>query len=76
MDTELKNILEDIRPDVDFENEKNLIDGHVLESFDVLTIVAEIEDIFDVKIRPRDIVPQNFNSLEAIAALIRQLSGN
>lgn len=73
MDTELREILEDIRPDVDFDNEKKLIEEHVLESFDVLTIVAEIEDAFDIKIRPRDIVPENFNSIEAMAALITKL---
>ena len=74
MSTEVREILEDIRPDVDFETEKNLIDGHILESFDVLTLVSELEDAFDIKIRPRDIIPENFNSLEAICGLIEKLS--
>lgn len=74
MRDELKEILEDVRPDIDFETESMLIDNHVLESFDVLTIVAEIEDAFDIKIRPRDIVSENFNSLDAMEALIKTLA--
>ena len=74
MRDELKEILEDVRPDIDFETESMLIDNNVLESFDVLTIVAEIEDAFDIKIRPRDIVSENFNSLDAMEALIKTLA--
>ncbi len=72
MEDKLREILEEIRPDVDFTAEKELITGHVLESFDILTIGAELEDEFDIRIRPGDYVPENFNSLEAMTALIRK----
>ena len=58
-------ILEEIRPDVDFENETSLVDGNVLESFDIVSLVSELSDEFDITIRPKDLVPENFNSVDA-----------
>ena len=66
-------ILEDIRPDVDYENETSLVDGNVLESFDIVSLVSELSDEFDITIRPKDLVPENFNSADAMAALVERL---
>lgn len=66
-------ILADIRPDVDFETEKQLITDGILESFDIVTLVGELEDEFDIKIRPRDLVPENFNSVEQMQEMISRL---
>lgn len=66
-------ILEELRPDVDFENEKNLIDDKILESFDIVSIVSEFTDEFDITIRPKDLVPENFNSVDAMEKLIKNL---
>ena len=66
-------ILKGIRPDVDFVNEKKLIDGKVLDSFDIISIVSEINDAFDVSINVNDLLPENFNSVDAILALIKKL---
>ena len=57
----LMDILTDLRPDVDFENETNLISGGILESFDIVSLVSELTDEFDITIRPKDLVPENFN---------------
>ena len=57
---ELIQLLKEIRPDVDFENNTALIDQGVLDSLDIMEIVAEITDRFDVSISPADIVPANF----------------
>lgn len=73
MYAKVKEILEEIRPDIDFDKEKALIDDHVLESFDLLAVVAEFEDVFDIKIRPKDFISSNFNSIEAITALLEKL---
>ncbi len=70
---ELLEILKSIRPDVDFENETELIDEGILDSFDVVSIISEIDDKFDVQIRINELDPENFNSAEAIWNLIQHL---
>ena len=65
-------ILEDVCPDVDFQNETALIDDGLIESLDIVAIVTGIMDEFDVEINVDDLLPENFNSLDAIMALIEQ----
>ena len=69
----LLEILKGIRPDVDFENETELIDDGILDSFDVVSIISEIDDAFGVQIRINELEPENFNSAEAIWTLIQKL---
>lgn len=70
---ELMEILEDLRPDVDFENEKNLVSDGILDSFDIISLVSTLNDEFDITIRPANLVPDNFNSAEAMLKLIESL---
>lgn len=70
---QLMEILEGLRPDIDFANEKSLVTDRLLESFDIINLVSEIDDEFDVKIKPADLVPENFDSVEAMWALIQRL---
>lgn len=67
------SILKDIRPDIDFENENKLVDGGFLDSFDIVSIISELNDTFDISIRVNDLTPANFNSLESIAGLVERL---
>ncbi len=69
----IMEILKGIRPDVDFANEKNLIDDGVLDSFDIISIVSEFSDAFDVEINVEDLEPENFNTVEAMWELITRL---
>lgn len=69
----LLEILSELRPDVDFENETALITDGVLDSFDIVALVAELNDAFDIEIKPNNLVPENFNSVNAMMALIEQL---
>ena len=69
----LLELLQGIRPDVDFENETELIDDGILDSFDVVSIISEIDDVFGVQIRINELEPENFNSAEAIWTLIQKL---
>ena len=69
----LLEILKGIRPDADFENETELIDDGILDSFDVVSIISEIDDAFGVQIRINELDPENFNSAEAIWSLIQKL---
>jgi acyl carrier protein len=70
---ELMEILEDTRPELDFENETALIDDQLLDSFDIISIVSEINDTFDISINVNDLLPEKFNSVDAILALIKKL---
>ncbi len=66
-------ILNSIRSDVDYENENALIDDGILDSFDVVSVVGELCDAFDITITAEDIEPENFNSVAAIVALVERL---
>ncbi len=70
---ELLKILSELRPDVDFEKEKGLISDNILDSFDLLSLISELNDAYDIKIKSNDIKMKNFNSAEAILALITKL---
>ncbi len=71
---ELLEILQDLHPEVDFETCDTLIDDGILDSFDIVTIIAEVNEEFDVVIPAEEIVPENFNSAEALHALIERLA--
>ncbi len=70
---ELIQLLEEIQPGVDFANSTSLIDDGELSSFDVVSIVGELEAEYDIRFRPMDIIPQNFNSAKALYELICRL---
>ena len=70
---ELLEILNDLHSDVDFEAEEHLIDDGILDSLDIVRLIAEIGDVFDVTITAKDIVPKNFNSAQALYELIQEL---
>ncbi len=63
-------ILTEIRKDIDFEHETRLIDDQILASLDIVAIVGEFNDAFDVEISVEDLIPENFNSVDAMVALI------
>lgn len=66
-------ILNEMHPEVDFETENGLIDHDILDSFDIVTIVAEIDDAFGVQIPAEEMIPENFNSAQSLYALVRHL---
>lgn len=73
MKEQIIEILEDIQPEADYKTCQTLIDDHILTSLDVLSLVAELEDEFDVTIPTVEIIPSNFNSVDAIAAMVERL---
>lgn len=70
---DLIDILKELHPEVDFETEDQLIDGKIFDSFDIVTLVAEINNEFDVSVPAEELIPENFNSAKAIWALIEKL---
>ena len=69
----LIEILKELHPDVDFETEDGLIDNGILDSLDIVTLITEINDRFDVSVPAEEIIPENFNSAKALFALIERL---
>ncbi len=72
---ELMNLLTALKPEIDFERETELIDDGFLESFDVITLIAEIEDQFGIEVPAEEIMPENFNSAKDMWRLLEQLKG-
>ena len=70
---ELMEILNNLHPDVDFETEERLVDDKILDSFDIVSLIAEINETFDIAITAKDILPEDFNSAKALYALIQKL---
>lgn len=73
MKEELMEILMELRPDVEFEAESKLIDDGVLDSFDIVSLVGELNDAFDIEINVEHLMPENFNNVEAMLQLITSL---
>lgn len=69
----LLEILKVIRPDVDFENENALINDGVLDSFDVVHIISELDNEFGVQVKINELDPENFNSVESIWEMVQKL---
>lgn len=69
----IMEILKELRPDVDFEAEKALIDGGILSSFDIMTLIEELSDAYDIDIETDDIIPENLNSAEGIYKMVQRV---
>lgn len=70
---EVLEILKGVHPEVDYETEKGLIDKRIFDSFDIVTIVGDLMDTFDIEITAEYMTPDNFNSLESIVRLVKKL---
>lgn len=70
---QLINIMSEIRPDIDFETADSLIDDDILDSFDIISIVSEVNDQFGIEINVNDLLPENFNTAEALFELITRM---
>lgn len=73
MKEQVLKILKAVRQDVDFETEKAMIDDGVLDSFDIISIVSDLNDAFDIDITADELEPENFNTLDAIVELVKSL---
>ncbi len=73
MKDQVLEILIDINPDVDYETETALVDNGVLDSFELVSLVSELNNAFDINITVVDFVPENFNTFSAIVALVERL---
>lgn len=72
MQKQIIEILKEIRPEFEFEGVENFFDEGMLDSFDLMTLVATLDERFSIKIDGTDILPENFANVDAIAALIEK----
>ncbi|NLL71924.1 MAG: acyl carrier protein [Clostridiales bacterium] len=70
---EILEILEGLHPEVDFETCTTLIDDKIIDSFDIVTLISDISEEFDITIPVEDIIPENFNSAKSIHALVKRI---
>lgn len=70
---QLLEILQGLNPDVDFETQTALVSNGVLDSFSIVSLVAELNDAYDIEITASDLVVENFDSVAAILALVERL---
>lgn len=73
MKEKLMKILKELKPEVNFEQETALIDDAILDSFDLVSLIGEINDGFEIEISFDDIEPENFNSVAGMLELIEKL---
>lgn len=69
----LIEILEGIRPDVDFAGETGLMTNGILDSFDIVSIISELNDEYDISIRVNELNPVNFDSALSIMLMVTKL---
>ncbi len=69
----LEIINENAGTDRDWENQDRMIDDELIDSFDVVAIISDLADEFDVEITVDDMIPENFNSVDAMENLIQRL---
>lgn len=72
----IKEILKKLRPEFDFETSEDFIDDGYLDSFDLVTLVSELDETYGISIDGLDIVPENFMNVETIAEMVRKNGGN
>lgn len=69
----IQEMLQELHEEVDFDKETKLVDDKILDSFDLVTLVAELGEEFDVEITAKDFIEENFNSLDALTKMIARL---
>lgn len=72
MKEKIKEILQELRPEFDFSEDVDFVDEGMLDSFDIVNLTSELEDAFQIKISGDDVLPENFSSIDSIAAVIER----
>ena len=73
MEQKIVEILKKMHPDAPLDGSLRLFDDGVLDSLDIVTLVSELNAAFDVRIPAAEILPDNFNSVASLAAMVRRL---
>ena len=72
MENKIYDILAELHPEFDYKTSNDFISDGMLDSFDVVNLVTELEDAFSISIDGEDILPENFSSIDAIKILVER----
>ena len=72
MEEKIINLLKEIRPEFDFEESENFVEDGYLDSFDIVTLVSELETAFDIVIDGLDVLPENFETVQDICHMVNK----
>lgn len=75
MKERILELLTQINMDADFESSEDYVEDGLIDSFEMVNLVSELEDAFSIEISGKDIVPENFINLSTIEAMIRRYTG-
>lgn len=70
---EITDMLMEIDDSIDYEEETHLVDDHLLDSFGIITLIADLDDRYGVSVNAAELVPENLNSVDAICEMVRKL---
>ena len=73
MKNRIKEIIEDVRPDIEYNEDSLLIDEGLIDSFDAVNLVLDLNDEFNINIGVEDVTPENFNTVDSIEKLVERL---
>lgn len=72
MKNKIKEVLENIRPEFDFEDSENFLEDGLLDSFDLITLVSNLDETFGISIEGTEMTPENFENIQTIETLVKK----
>ena len=72
MREQILELLQDINPDITDDDSVQLVEDEIIDSFDIANLVAAFEEAFDIEIDGEDVIPENFDTISAMEALIQK----
>ncbi|QKF73471.1 acyl carrier protein [Aliarcobacter faecis] len=72
MKNKIKEVLENIRPEFDFANSDNFLEDGLLDSFDLITLVSSLDEVFEISIEGTEMTPENFQNIDTIEKLVQK----
>lgn len=73
MEEKILKILSGLRPEFDFTQKVDFIEEGMLDSFDIISLISELDNAFGIIINGEDVIPENFSSVEAISGLLKRM---
>lgn len=66
-------ILQEVKDDVDFATATSLLKNGLLTSLDIISLVSELNDAFDITVPVAEVIPKNFDSVDTICAMVQRI---
>lgn len=76
MNRKVEEVLKGIKPEVDFSQSQDFVEDGLLDSLELISLIEELEAVFDIEIDPMEILPENFSSIEKIESTVIRCGGN